>query len=148
LKVQLRWAVVPAVFLFDRLTKTWITSHYAQGEGFAVVSNVFHITRVNNTGAAFGLWRGATFFLIAVTAAAALAIFVTLWRSHRASAAAMGWSLVLAGALGNLYDRLRFGYVIDMIDLRVWPVFNVADSAICVGAAFVLWSVFRASRPR
>ena len=112
---------------------------------------VLHVTRVNNTGAAFGWLRNSSYFLIGVTVLSVLAIFGYLWSSKTAGKTGSknfyGWALVLGGALGNLYDRIHFGYVIDFLDLRVWPVFNAADAAICVGVFCVLWKAWHASDP-
>ncbi len=127
--------------------------HLKEGEGFPVWSGVFHVTRVNNTGAAFGLWKNASFFLMILTAISVIFIAVYLRKLLRAPALDMGyeywavsrsvygWALVAGGALGNLYDRVFFGYVIDFIDLRVWPVFNIADGSICLGVFWVLLQV-------
>ena len=144
-----RWALIPSVFLIDRVFKIWVLRYLKEGESLPVGGSLFHITRVNNTGAAFGLWRHASFYLAAAAAVSILIILSYLVRNPRPVRAHFyGWSLVAAGALGNLYDRLHFGYVVDFLDFRVWPVFNVADSAICVGVFLVLWNAFRhASHP-
>ena len=122
-----------------------------EGESFPLWQGVLHLTRVNNTGAAFGLWRHAPVLLVAVTAVSVAAISLYLVREPRAGAGSSqgfyAWSLILGGALGNLYDRLRFGYVVDFIDLRVWPVFNLADACICLGVALIFWNVWHASHP-
>ena len=111
-----------------------------------MLSGVLHVTRVNNTGAAFGLWRDSPQVLVTLSAVSVLVmlgcgLFVT-FRNRTIAPTLYGWMLVIAGASGNLYDRIRFGYVIDFIDLRVWPVFNVADSAICLGVAWILCCLF------
>jgi len=100
---------------------------------------VFHLTLVNNAGAAFGLWKDSGVFLAVFSAVSFLIIAVYLFkrpgRPH-----AFAWSLIAGGALGNLVDRVAYGYVIDYLDLGVWPVFNFADACICLGVA---WIVFR-----
>ena len=146
----LRWALIPFVFLVDRIFKIWIVLRLKEGEGFPVWRGVFHVTRVNNTGAAFGLWHDSSLFLTTVTALSVLAILFYLVcdeRAGRNNKNFYAWSLVAGGALGNLYDRVLFGYVIDFLDFRAWPVFNVADASICVGVFFILLSVFYASDP-
>lgn len=144
MKNVLRWAIVPSIFFVDRALKIWVLSSIREGEGLVILPNILHITRVNNTGAAFGLWRGGTLWLIGVTALAVLVMACYLLLSRRNY---LGWAMVLAGAMGNLFDRVHYGYVVDFIDLRVWPVFNVADTSICLGVAWILWSAFRAPRP-
>ena len=147
----IRWVLIPFVFLADRVLKSWVLLSFREGEGFPLWKGVFHLTRVNNTGAAFGLWRDSSWLLAAVTGLSALAILYYLFRGRRSAGASnrnfYAWALIASGALGNLYDRVRFGYVIDCLDFRVWPVFNVADASICLGVFFILWSVFYASDP-
>ena len=145
------WALIPFVFVLDRVLKIWVLLHLKEGEGFPLWTGVLHVTRVNNTGAAFGLWKDASFFLTVLSALSVIVIFFYLrglLKVMGAPASVYGWALVAGGALGNLVDRLRFGYVVDFIDLRVWPVFNIADSAICLGVFWILWQVFwNKSRP-
>lgn len=107
---------------------------------------VFHLTRVENTGAAFGLLKGTGSFLTIVSMLCVVLLGAYLTQhflkgivSLRTTAAA----LVIAGALGNLYDRLRYGVVIDFLDFRIWPVFNIADISICVGVVLVAWTLIK-----
>ena len=140
------WVLIPFVFVLDRLFKIWVLLHLKEGEGFPLWVGVLHVTRVNNTGAAFGLWKNAAFFLTALGAVSVVCIVFYLYRLLKGAGApdlVYGWALVAGGALGNLYDRVHFGYVIDFIDLRVWPVFNVADSAICLGVFWILLQFLR-----
>ena len=138
----------PAVFvvsvfllLLDRALKALVFRRWAEGESHPVFPGVFHLTRVNNDGAAFGILKGSTPFLAAVSAACALALsWILFARPPASSPKTAALALLLAGALGNLYDRLRYGYVLDFIDLRVWPVFNVADACITTGAVLLVLS--------
>ena len=143
--MTLRWAVVPFVFFVDRVSKIWVLSRLREGVSLPVWKGVFHLTGVNNTGAAFGMWKEFPAFPVMITAISAIAIFFYLVRLRKEKPLIyfLGWSLVLGGALGNLYDRIRYGHVIDFLDFRIWPVFNIADACICVGVFCVLWSVFR-----
>lgn len=140
--------LVPVVFFLDRFTKTAVIRCYAEGEGLAVWPGVFHLTRVNNTGAAFGMMKhsGQALVLVSVFSVFFLTLFVfrnlflvrsgeIRTRTHLSNLAVF---LVIGGALGNLYDRLKYGYVIDFLDFRVWPVFNLADASICIGVFLVL----------
>jgi signal peptidase II len=109
------------------------------GESFPVWPGVFHLTLVNNTGAAFGLWHSSGVFL-AVFSAVSFFFIVGLLLQNPKRAHAFAWALIAGGALGNLADRLAYGHVIDYLDFRVWPVFNLADACICLG---VTWILFR-----
>lgn len=109
-----------------------------------MIAGVFSITRVNNTGAAFGILKHSQNILIFISAVFILVI-LGVWAKNRPRAfsrTSCGWALVLAGAASNLYDRVRYGYVIDFLDFKVWPVFNLADTAICVGIFLVFLGFF------
>ncbi len=125
----------------DQLTKSAIRAALRPTQSIPLIPSVLHLTYVQNTGAAFGLFQGYTgvFILLSVAVTAwILAVFLRT-RSPMPRLTATGLALVLSGALGNLIDRVRFGYVVDFIDIRIWPVFNVADSAITIGVGLLLW---------
>ena len=130
--------VLAAVLLFvDRLTKVWAL-HTLAKEGPVVLGKYFWLNYVENTGAAFGMFHNANTLLIGVM----LLIIGYIIFSWKEIAQYGPWSqcggiLVLTGALGNLYDRLTLGFVVDFLDFRVWPVFNVADSCITVVAVLI-----------
>lgn len=126
------------VFAADRLTKYFIIKSLALGHSIKIIPGIFHITLVFNNGAAFGLLRDcAVFFIVFSFAAIALMLFI-IYRAHRLDTLfAVSLALILGGAAGNLVDRLKFGYVIDFLDFRIWPVFNIADSCISIGIALV-----------
>ena len=131
--------VVALILLIDRLTKQAIQSQCAPAQSLPLIPHVLHLTYVQNTGAAFGLFRGHTEWFIVFSVAVAAWIIRELrqgpaqnWRT------ACALALILGGAMGNLIDRLRYGYVVDFIDVRIWPVFNIADSAITVGVTWLL----------
>ena len=130
-------ALITAVFFSDRLTKTLALRHlYLKSEA---VLPFLKLTYVENTGVAFGMFRDSNNFFIAfsVILIAALLIFRRKC-SGRGMAALAGLALVLGGALGNLYDRLAYGFVVDFFDLSFFPaVFNIADSAITIGAVLL-----------
>ena len=129
-----------------------IVSHWREGQSLCVWPGVFHLTRVNNTGAAFGMLKGSGTLLAMISIVCVLASAVALLRGFFLKSTSsgldagfrnFGLTLVAAGAAGNLYDRLRFGYVIDFLDFRIWPVFNVADSGICVGIFLMILSLMK-----
>lgn len=134
--------VVLGVLLLDRGTKMWVVQTLAPAESLPVVPDILHLTYVRNSGAAFGLLRDQRVLLVAVaTVLTVLLIFYA--RQVTAPWARFGLGLLVGGALGNLVDRILEGAVIDFIDFRIWPVFNVADSAIVIGvilaAGYLLW---------
>jgi len=136
-------STVTLVVVMDRLTKILFSNILQVGESIPVIKRVFHFTLVHNTGIAFGLFRdnGFVFFVIPVIAVVLLGY--NLYYYHKVGELDLmyiiGFSLIMGGAIGNLVDRITLGHVIDFIDLRVWPVFNVADSAITVGACVVMF---------
>lgn len=147
----LRWlAVAAAVIAADLATKAWISSAFRYGE-VREITPFFNLVLVHNSGAAFsfladaGGWQRWFFTAIAIVIAAVLVYLLRRHADNRLLAAA--FALVLGGALGNLHDRVRFGYVVDFVQLHAagyyWPAFNVADSAICIGVALLLWDGVR-----
>ncbi len=142
----------------DQLTKELITASMAIYSTVVIVPGLFHLTLVTNRGGLFGLCHGMSdpFRSILFTVVPALAIAVILVFQYRTSlsdvVAQTGLSLILGGALGNLTDRIRLGYVIDFLDVFVgkhhWPAFNIADSVICVGVSLLLIDLLRKGRQR
>jgi len=127
----------------DRLTKAAAVYILTTGESLGILPGIFHITLVFNKGMAFGLLQNGTVFLIV---GAVAAITMISWYALRARRHGVMYQvalgLILGGAAGNLIDRIRFGYVIDFLDFRIWPVFNLADSSITIGAIMIAWKIF------
>ncbi|MBI2304713.1 MAG: signal peptidase II [Chloroflexi bacterium] len=126
----------------DQLSKWWISSHLLLGESLPP-GGPFRLTYVTNTGSAFGLFANQTFLLILVGIMGMGVIFIMFRYSLRGEV----WLLVslglqMGGAVGNLVDRIRLGYVVDFLDFRFWPAFNVADSAIVVGVGLLSLLLF------
>lgn len=139
------------VILSDQWVKLEILSHFDYGESVRVFQNFFSITYVRNTGAAFGFLATANpsfrvpFFLVVPIIAMVVLGFLYRDLPQDARVRSMALGLVSGGALGNLIDRVRLGYVVDFLDFHYkneyyFPAFNVADSAICVGVAILLLS--------
>lgn len=129
------------VFAIDRLVKSYIIENFFPGQSVPVIENVFHLTYVKNTGVAFGLFRnlGDIFIYSTVILVIAIIVFYLIYNfSSYWYQLAIG--LILAGAVGNLIDRLIYGFVIDYLDFRIWPVFNIADMVVVIGV-FIL-SIF------
>jgi signal peptidase II len=143
LRYSVLFGVAMIVLAADQLIKALITARLGNGSLVSLLGGLVRLDYTRNTGAAFGLYRGGgvLLVLVAVAVSAAIVLFYrSLARSPRIVRCALG--LILGGAVGNLVDRVRLGYVVDFIDLRWWPVFNVADSAIVVGVfLLVMYSV-------
>lgn len=137
-------ATVFAVIGLDQLTKALIRGAMAVGDSFPLVDGVLWCTHVHNTGAAFGMFRGQRLPLILIALAVVLVIGYALIHLKPTSVwARTALALVMGGALGNLIDRVVSGGVTDFFDLGWFPVFNVADISLDVGAAIlVVWLLF------
>jgi len=134
---------IAVIFFFDQLTKVLITQALSLHQSVPLIKGVLHLTLVRNRGAAFGIFKDQAPLFILTSLIAIILISVQLKKDKLKifSIYTLSLSLILAGALGNLADRLLFGYVIDFIDFRIWPVFNIADSAITIGAILLGYSV-------
>ena len=139
------------VVLLDRWTKHLATVHLGLYTEKVIIPGFFKLTHTENTGAAFSLFADSpshwkTGLLIGFSALAMVVVSVLLWRQVRAlSLTAVALSLILGGAVGNLWDRAASGRVVDFllfyIDEHRWPVFNLADSAIVVGASLLVFEI-------
>ena len=147
-----------AIVGLDRLTKWIVATRLSMRDGITVVPNFFRIVHVENPGAAFGLfaessnqWRLG--LLIAFSLLALAIVGYMLWKnSHAVTVTGTALALILGGALGNLWDRALVGHVTDFLEFHVgsyyWPSFNVADSAIVVGAILLVGDILFASERR
>jgi len=130
------------VLFLDRAAKITAAGALAHGKSIAVIPGKFHLTLVLNKGAAFGILKDQISFFILLSAAVIIFIVIYLWKNKTGSILTLVASgMLLGGAAGNLADRIMFGHVIDFLDFRIWPVFNIADSAISIGAAILAASV-------
>ncbi len=145
-----RWfAVAAAIVVADQLTKWWVLAVFAPGERLAV-TGFFNLVLVFNRGAAFSFLADApgwqTPFFITVALLVGTVVAVMLWRSKPNLLLRGALALVLGGAIGNVIDRIRYGHVVDFLDFHAfgwhWPAFNVADSAISVGAVLLILESF------
>ncbi|MGI6285401.1 signal peptidase II [Neomoorella humiferrea] len=134
--------LVALILGLDQLTKYIVRVNFQPNESLPVINSVFHLTYVNNPGAAFGLFAYKTPVFVAITVLV-VAVILIAYRTLPPGSPVMRLALALitGGALGNLIDRLRFGYVVDFLDFRVWPVFNLADVAIVSGVILLCWQL-------
>lgn len=136
--------VALAILVLDRLTKILIVRTMTEFQSIPVIPGVFHLTYVRNAGAAFSLLPNRTTFFVIVSLAVAVAVAIFGPRFARLGPAwAVALGLVLGGTLGNLWDRMTSGLVIDFLDVRVWPVFNVADSSLVIGVIILSYLIIR-----
>lgn len=151
------YGIAAAVFVLDRITKLLVQHRMGTWERLTIIPGFFNIVHSENAGAAFSLladaeshWR--TLLLVLVSSIAIVVVGALLWRpsSHLGDSNGLlrlGLALIMGGALGNVYDRVMTGTVTDFLQFYVgnyyWPSFNVADSAITVGAALVLLDMLR-----
>ena len=141
-----------AVFALDRLTKWIIESRVSFFDTHRVIPGFFDIVHSQNRGVAFGIFNDSTSewrttLLVIVSIAAVALVGAMLWNAHKLDRFSLwGLSLILGGAAGNVFDRIVWGRVTDFLLLYVgsyqWPTFNLADSAICVGAGLLILSMF------
>jgi signal peptidase II len=142
------------VIVLDRLTKDWVSKHIAEGDAITVIPGVFRITHVLNSGAAFSMFTDSPhpertrWLLTGFSLLAAMVVLIVLLRiGRRFSLTALSMALMLGGALGNVWDRIRYATVVDFLEVHIvhyhWPDFNIADSAIVIGGILLLLDSLR-----
>jgi len=146
-----------AVLFLDRITKRVVAKDISLHDSITVIKRIFYITHVENRGAAFGIFNDSPSewkigLLVLFSIVALVIVSALLWRSsHSMTASAVGLSLILGGALGNLWDRLLSGRVVDFLLVYIgsyqWPAFNIADSAIVVGAGLLVFEILFTKAP-
>lgn len=135
--------IAAGVFIVDRITKSIVINHIFMGQSMKVIPGIFNFTLVLNTGTAFGLFKGQRIIFILFSFAVIGAIVGYILK-HKEMNSVFTWALglILGGAAGNLLDRIAHGCVIDFLDFRVWPVFNIADSCITIGVAILILNMW------
>jgi len=130
------------LLIIDRLTKWWVDVSLDFGVPNDLIGNFIRLTRVHNEGGAFGIFPGGGIVFLVVSSVVSLILFLILLTMHIDSRLIRaGMAFVLAGALGNLIDRIQWGYVLDFFEVRGFPIFNVADACITVGAGLIILSI-------
>ena len=123
------------ILILDQITKYLVRTYIPEHASLTVIDKILYFTHTTNTGVSFGLFKGANFVFIIISLLV-LAFFVYVKKKN--SKHNLQFSLIFAGIIGNLIDRLLFGHVIDFIDFRIWPIFNIADMSISFG---IIWLV-------
>jgi len=136
--------------VLDRLLKAWAANTLVLGESRHLLGDVLRLTRAHNVGGAFGIFPGSGGLFLGVSSLVSVALILTfLFVRIRGTLLKTGLALVLAGAVGNLIDRLQFGYVLDFFEVRGFSILNLADACITVGVAVILmYSLFGGERHR
>lgn len=141
----MHWPVfflVPSILALDQLSKYLVSTFMVMGQSIPSVG-FFRLTYIHNTGSAFGLMSGQN-TILTVVAFLGIGLLLWLYRSYSNQGRLLRTSLalIMAGAIGNLIDRLNYGKVIDFFDVGPWPIFNIADSSIVVGGVTLAWIFF------
>lgn len=129
------------ILILDIMTKLVVELNFGHGDSLALWNNVFHITYVENQGIAFGLFSGARWIFVILSLLVMIMIAVIYSKTDiRTRWLKVGTAFVYGGAIGNMLERMAKGYVVDFLDFRLinFPVFNLADIAICAGAVMIL----------
>jgi signal peptidase II len=145
------------VFTLDRWTKTWVAAHIALGSARPVIDHVFRISHWTNEGAAFSMFAESAsphmvrWGLVTFTIIASIVVLVAMVRlGHRFTLTTIALALIFGGAMGNVHDRIEYGSVIDFLEVHIfsyhWPDFNVADSAVVIGACLLVLDSMRSHR--
>lgn len=132
------------IVFFDQATKFLAFRYLQELESISVIPNIFHLSYIQNTGIAFGLFQNHPEIWSIIISMSVLFLMIgigffvnqSLWRK-------IAYSFILGGAVGNWIDRIRLHYVVDFLDFRIWPVFNLADSFITIGVVIFIWYAIR-----
>lgn len=150
--------ISPVLIVIDQITKFFIDAKMTIHQSIEVIGGLFNITYVRNPGSAFGFLASSSaqfrsvFYLLVTLLAVGLILYYVAKSEEGDDLTPLSLSLILSGAIGNMIDRIRFGEVIDFLDVYIgsqhWPAFNVADSAISVGAVILIMAIYRQSRQK
>ncbi|MBI3008654.1 MAG: signal peptidase II [Candidatus Omnitrophica bacterium] len=141
---MLLWLILIVILVLDQAAKYLASINLLEGETIPVINGIFHITLVHNRGAAFGLFQAHSgVFVVLSIIVASLILYLNYRWVNKGTLVTCVLALIVGGAIGNLIDRIRLGYVVDFLDFRIWPVFNVADSAISIGTIVLIIYIIR-----
>jgi signal peptidase II len=136
--------IIAVVVVLDQLAKYLIRTNLVLDTSIPLIDGIFHITYIHNSGAAFSIFQNKTGFLIVMQLIVIAAVLVYLIKKQKKEhwCLLLSLSLIAAGGIGNLIDRAANGYVVDFLDFRFWPIFNVADISVCVGCGLLILYMF------
>jgi signal peptidase II len=133
------YLIVFLIIFLDQWIKILVKNSFYPGKSIPIIKNVFHLTYVKNTGAAFGILKDHSNFFIIISVLIIMSIIAfKFYFDNKNRWFNGGLALITGGAIGNLIDRFRLGFVIDYLDFRIWPVFNLADSAVVIGSFLLI----------
>ena len=140
---MLIYLIIIIMVILDQLFKILIERNLVLGQSHPVIEGVFHLTYVQNPGAAFGFFKGYNEILIVLTLIIIIG-FLYIFHNYLVDSLLLkiSFGLIISGGIGNLIDRIRLGYVIDYLDFRIWPVFNLADMIIVIGTVLFIIYLF------
>ena len=146
MNVLTSWGIIILLALLDQLSKRLVLQSIPFQDSVPIIPGCFNFTHVYNTGAAFGMLHDSNLFFIILSCVAFIGL-VVMKQHFEGTMMHWGWMLLLAGIIGNVTDRIKYGHVVDFLDFQLrgyhWPSFNVADSCICIAAGLFLLSSFR-----
>ncbi len=137
------YIIIMLLITLDQAIKFLVNNSLSYGQSIPVIRNIFHFTYVRNSGAGFGILQGYKELLIIVNI---IIISILLIYRHKTGSDRyldIAMALIIGGAIGNIIDRIRFSFVIDYLDFRIWPVFNLADSAVVIGVGILIIYLWR-----
>jgi len=138
----LAFLIIASIIIIDQITKILVERNFMEFQSIGIIENIFHLTYVPNYGAAFGILKNKTLFFIVISFIVIIGILILLlYIPNQRNILKFALVLQAGGAMGNLIDRIRLGYVIDFLDFRIWPVFNIADMAIVIGALLLIYDI-------
>lgn len=135
--------LIMILVIMDQGIKLLIDNKFFPGESLPVIEDIFHLTYVRNTGAGFGILAGKKFFLIFITIVILILLLIYKYKNRQSILKDFALIFLISGALGNLIDRVRLSYVIDYLDFRIWPVFNLADILINIGTGLLILYIWK-----
>jgi len=132
------FSIIISTIILDQLIKLLIIAKFQLHQSTPLIKNIFHLTYVSNTGAGFGIFHNNNLLLICISIMiiGLLSYLYNKFPDNKLSK--ISFALIIGGAIGNLIDRIRIGFVVDYLDFKIWPAFNLADSAITIGAIILI----------